>query len=145
MRRFLAAFILVSATAFAGPVAADDIGFAVVAHPDVVVESLTVEDLGRIFKKEVTRWPDGTPIVPVELGGTAPTRAAFYHATLKLMVGDVTAYWINQAMTTGNNPPKIFSSDGLVMRYVGQTPGAVGFVSPGARVDPRVKRIAVGP
>lgn len=145
MPRILAACLLLTGLALGAPAGAGDMGFAVVAHPDVAVDHLSAEELGRIFKKEVTRWPDGTPIVPVELGGTAPTRAAFYRVTLKLMMGDVTAYWINQAMTTGNNPPKIFSSDGLVLRYVGQTPGAVGFVSPGAPADPRVKRIAVGP
>jgi ABC-type phosphate transport system substrate-binding protein len=145
MPRFLAACVMAMALATALPAGAEEMGFVVVAHPDVAVDRLTVDELGRIFKKETTRWPDGTPIVPVEVGGTAPTRSSFYRATLKLVVGDVTAYWINQAMTTGNNPPKIFSSDGLVMRYVGQTPGAVGFVSPDTPADPRVKRIAIGP
>jgi len=145
MPRILAACMMVTAIALSAPVFGDDLGFVVVAHPDVAVDQLSADELGRIFKKESTRWPDGTPIVPVEVGGTAPTRSSFYRATLKLVVGDVTAYWINQAMTTGNNPPKIFSSDGLVMRYVGQTPGAVGFVSPTTPADPRVKRIAVGP
>ena len=145
MPRILAACMMVTALALSAPALADELGFVVVAHPDVAVDHLSPDALGRIFKKETTRWPDGTPIVPVEVGGTAPTRSSFYRATLKLVVGDVTAYWINQAMTTGNNPPKIFSSDGLVMRYVGQTPGAVGFVSPDTPADPRVKRIAIGP
>jgi ABC-type phosphate transport system substrate-binding protein len=122
---------------------AQDFGFVVVANPEVGVDRLSTDDLGRIFKKELTRWPDGTPIRPVELGGTSPARAEFYGVTLRLRVGDVTAYWINQAMTTGSNPPKVFSSPNLVMRYVSQTPGAVGFVSADTPIDPQVKQIAV--
>lgn len=143
MLRTLIAAVLVSGPLLVAPVRAEEHGFTVVAHPEVSVDSLSVEELGRIFKKETTRWPDGTPILPVELGGTSPTRAQFYRTTFRLMVGDVTAYWINQAMTTGNNPPKVFSSGNLVIRYVSQTPGAVGFVSPDTPIDPRVKRIEI--
>ena len=143
MPRFLAACVMATLLAVALPAGAEELGFVVVAHPDVAVDRLTVDELGRIFKKETTRWPDGTPIVPVEVGGTAPTRSMFYRATLKLVVGDVTAYWINQAMTTGSNPPKVFSSANLVMRYVSQTPGALGFVGADTAIDPQVKRIAI--
>jgi ABC-type phosphate transport system substrate-binding protein len=137
------AVLLAAAGSLAVPAAAEDLGFMVIVHPDVAVNEVTVDELARIYRKETTRWPDGAPIMPVEVGGTAPTRAAFYRTILKLMVGDVTAYWINQAMTTGNNPPKVFSSDSLVIHYVGQTPGAVGFVGPGTPLDDRVKQVAV--
>jgi ABC-type phosphate transport system substrate-binding protein len=142
MLRSLAAWLLVAAVT-AGPARAGDLDFVVIAHPAVSVQDLSLDELARIYKKETTRWPDGSPIVPVELGGAGATRAAFYESTLRLMVGDVTAYWINQAMTTGNNPPKVFSSDSLVLHYVAQTPGAVGFVAPNTPLGDRVKRIAI--
>lgn len=142
LRRLTAGLAFVVAL-LSAPARAEEHQFVVIVHPEVSVDSLGVDELGRIFKKEVTRWPDGTLIRPVELGGTSAARADFYGTTLRLRVGDVTAYWINQAMTTGSNPPKVFSSANLVMRYVSQTPGAIGFVGADTPIDPQVKRIAV--
>ena len=122
--------------------AADD-AYVVVVHPDVIVKTLSVRELGRIYKKVVTEWPDRSRISPVELGGTSPVRKQFYQDTMNIMVGDVATYWINQAMTTGIKPPRVFPSNELVLKYVARTPGAIGFVTREAILTGTVKRVTI--
>lgn len=123
-------------------VAADE-GYVVVVHPDVAIETLTTRELGRIYKKVMTEWPDNSRIYPVELGGTSSARELFYRDTMNIVVGDVATYWINQAMTTGTKPPRVFPSDELVLKYVARTPGAIGFVTHKATLDHTVRKVTV--
>lgn len=121
-------------------VAAD---FQIIAHPDVPVDAVGLEDLGRIFTRDVTEWPDGSRIVPVEQGGAGGARDAFYKATLNTYVEDITAFWIRQAMSTGAKPPRIFSHPDLVVNFVAKTPGAIGFIAPDVRLGGTVKRLRI--
>lgn len=140
----LAAALTVLLTLLAGPLAArGEGGFVVIVNQDVPVDSLKREELGRIFRKAITFWPDGTRIMPVELGGQSPTRSVFYQDTMDIRVSDVAAFWINQAMTTGIEPPRTMPTDALVVGYVARTAGAIGFVSEQAPLDPRVKSVTL--
>lgn len=133
--------LLLLALAFPGPAWAEE--FLIIAHPNVPVDSVGMEELGRIFTRDVTEWPDGTRMVPVELGGAGHVRENFYRATLNTYVEDITAFWIRQAMTTGARPPRIFSHPDLVINFVAKTPGAVGFVGTGERLTGTVKTLRI--
>ncbi|MDH5526182.1 MAG: hypothetical protein OEY97_02600 [Nitrospirota bacterium] len=116
-----------------GTALADEL-FLVIAHPDVPVNAVALDELGRMFTRDVTEWPDGTRIVPVELAGATGTREAFYKATLNTLVEDIASFWIREAMTSGRRPPRSFSNPDLVVNYVAKTPGAIGFVAAGTHL-----------
>lgn len=132
---------LLFAVILAGPaLAIDDV--VVIAHPSVSVSRLGKDELARIYQKKMTRWPDGVSIVPVDTGGAGDTQVRFYQSVLGMTVGEVSNFWIRQAMTVGIEPPRSFRSPELVIRYVSITPGAIGYVAPGTSLD-GVKAISI--
>lgn len=91
-------------------------------HP---VENLALEDLRRIYRGEWTDWSEAGgprgPIVPV----------------IQEMGSDVTDYFIERVMNGESiaAPVAVEPADSTVVRRVARTPGAIGFVSLGARLD----------
>jgi ABC-type phosphate transport system substrate-binding protein len=114
--------------AFAAPAAA---GLVVVVHPDVNAESISDDDLRRIFLGKRTRWSGGEKIVPVVLEGGAIHRE-FVEEYLDRSVAKYVTYW-KQAVFTGRGvPPRAFASEDELRFYVSRTPGAVGYLDEGS-------------
>jgi phosphate transport system substrate-binding protein len=109
-------------------------GIAVVAHPDVAVDGLTMDEVRSIFAGEITNWQDvGGPdadIVVVAREEGSGTRAAF------------------EEMVMGDEGPPIAAeailqpSNGAVRTTVSTTPDSIGFLSFGY-LDASVKALAV--
>ena len=123
-----------------GPALAADV--LVIAHPSVSTDSLSKAELTRIYQKKMTQWSGGGAIVPVDLGGAGDTQTSFYKSIMGMTVGEISNYWIRQAMTVGVKPPRSFQSPELVVKYVSMTPGAIGYVASGTGLD-GVKQITV--
>jgi ABC-type phosphate transport system substrate-binding protein len=131
------------ALALGRPAAAAE-GFVVVAHPAVFGASVHREDLAGVFLRKVPRWGDQTPAVPVDQSGASPVRKAFTEAVLQMGVSTALQYWQKQLFATPPvRPPLVKGSDAEVLAFVGATPGAVGYVAPGAILPPTVKQLAV--
>lgn len=118
-------------------------GFVIIAHPDTPATEVTLPDLGRIFRKKITHWENGTPILPVEQGGLGARKISFHKAVLNMGEAAVNAYWINQAMTSGRVPPKRYDSPRLVIEYVSRHPGAIGFVAADTPIPARVRVVPI--
>ncbi len=107
-------------------------GIAVVVHPDVPVEGLTVEQVRAIFAGQITNWKevggDDRPIIVVAREEGSGTRGAFE----ELVMGGtrITGGAVLQA------------SNGAVRTTVSTTPDAIGFLSFGYLGD-GVKPLAV--
>jgi ABC-type phosphate transport system substrate-binding protein len=127
-RRVVMAWVL--AFSVTGSATASD--FKLVAHPSVPVTSLSRAELSSVFLKKTTRWPDGTPIVPVEPDHDSLLRLAFCRAVHDKTVAMIDSYWQKQVFSGRSSPPMTRASDAEVLAYVRGARGAIGYVSSGA-------------
>jgi ABC-type phosphate transport system substrate-binding protein len=107
-------------------------GFKVVAHPAVPVDSLSRSDVSRVFLKKQIRWSSGASAVPVDQAADSSVRGAFSKAIHQKPTAAIVAYWQKQVFSGRDVPPATRGSDSEVLAFVKATPGAIGYVSPGA-------------
>lgn len=108
--------------------------FVLVTHPGVAVRQVDASFVARAFLKRNTRWPDGTLIRPVDLRPDSTLRRLFSQEIIGRSVSAVRNHW-QQAIFTGRDlPPPEFDTEAQVLEYVRTTPGAIGYVSPGAQM-----------
>jgi ABC-type phosphate transport system substrate-binding protein len=98
--------------------------------------TLTRDELANIFMKRITRWADhAVPILVVDALPGSPVREAFSRAVLHRGVGAMEAYWQQQIFSGRDVPPVQQETDADVVAFVRRNPGAIGYVSGGARLD----------
>ncbi len=99
-------------------------GLAVVAHPTVPIDDISLADLAKIFVGEIQNWQEfGGPdqeIIVVRRDQASGTFGAFMEAVLVRTYGDDARY-IRRALVTESN--------GNMATMVTQTPYAIGYVS----------------
>jgi ABC-type phosphate transport system substrate-binding protein len=113
-----------------------DKAIAVIVSPDVS-KIPKLADVALIFRRKKLFWNDGTRVAPVNLQASNPLRQAFSRVVLGASPEDMERYW-NDMYFHGISPPFVLSSQEAVLRFVAQTPGAIGYVSYCA-VDARVR------
>jgi ABC-type phosphate transport system substrate-binding protein len=132
--------LLISAHA---PRAAARAEFLVIVQAANPVQSLTVEDVSRMFLKKVTRWEDGHSVLPVDQAEDSPVRAAFSRDVLRRKLAAVRAYWQQRIFSGRDVPPPVRTSDAEVIRYVEANAGAIGYVAGGTALGDKVRAIAL--
>lgn len=95
------------------------------------------EDVTLIFKRKKLFWSDGSKAQPVNLPVSSLLRRAFSQAVLGATPEELEKYW-NDLYFHGVSPPFVLSSEQAILRFVAETPGAVGYV-PFCAVDARVE------
>lgn len=126
----------------AGRAAAAPPKFRVIAHPDAPVAEVDRKFLADVFLKKITRWPDGTPVRPVDLTEDAEARRAFSDEVVARSVLAVKSYWQQSIFSGRDVPPPELEGDDAVVEFVRRTPGSIGYVSRSADVS-RVRVLAV--
>jgi hypothetical protein len=100
----------------------------VVANRHVQISQISSGDLRDIFTGVRSRFPDGSPAVPVTLKG-GPAHEVF----LKNHVGkgpeEFRTLWRKAVFTGQGAMPRAFDSEAALLEYVAATPGALGYVS----------------
>lgn len=109
-------------------------GFVLVAHPDVPVDSIEVDTASKIFLQKERRWSDGTTIHPVTLA-VSDVREEFAQVVHNRSELDLRKHWQRQIFTGRGSPPLERPSNAAVLEYVRSTPGAIGYISSGARTS----------
>jgi hypothetical protein len=89
---------------------------------------LKKEDLALVFKRKKLFWGEGAKIQPVNLPASNPLRRTFSQAALGATPEELEKYW-NGMYFQGVSPPFVLGSEEAVLRFVAETPGAVGYVS----------------
>jgi ABC-type phosphate transport system substrate-binding protein len=130
----IGALILVSLAAAATPAESSRSTYVVIVHPENPVSKLDRRFLTEAFLRHTTRWPDDTPIRPVDLGPDSPVRARFSREILALSVASVRNYW-QQRIFSGQGLPPPELADDAVVSYVLSHPGAIGYVAAGTRFN----------
>ncbi len=109
-------------------------GYRVIVNPANQLQEVEKAVLARAFLKKITRWPDGTPIRPVDRDADAPTRRALTEEVLNRTVAAVRNFWAQAIFDGRDVPPPELDSDAAVVEFVLKWPGGVGYVSPDAPI-----------
>jgi ABC-type phosphate transport system substrate-binding protein len=117
--------------------------YQVVVNANNPANALNARELSRIFRKEVTRWADGSAAAPVDQRQDSPTRAAFSVGVHGRSPAIIAEFWRQQIFSGRSIPPVEKSSDAEVLEFVRATPGAVGYVSSGTPLVAGVKAVTV--
>jgi ABC-type phosphate transport system substrate-binding protein len=113
----------------------DAAAFIVIVNHANALNSDPQRDLADRFLKKLTRWPDGKPTLPVDQRPDSEVRKAFSKSILHRSATAVRNYWQQRIFSGRGVPPPEFDSDAAVVAYVRKHPGAVGYVSPRAKLD----------
>jgi ABC-type phosphate transport system substrate-binding protein len=111
---------------------------AVVVDPSVPLESVTVEQLERLWLHRPDRYPDGVQLTPVDQESGSPIRKTFVEKVLWKSEVEVAEYWSRRMYSGKGRPPRQFRDDDAVIEEVTANPGAIGYIDE-TSVDDRVK------
>lgn len=126
------------------PVAAQTVdgSLRVVVNKDNKLNSMTADDLTRIFLGKKTLWASGNRIVPAMPEEESPAGEVFLSVTLQKSVSQFRSYWKRLLFSGGGAVPKVFRNSSQILDFVARQPGAIGIVEASA-VDDRVRVLEV--
>lgn len=110
---------------------------AIIAHHDLPHRHLSKTEVNLIFWRKKLFWGNGERIQPVNLPANHPMRDQFSNLVMGVATDSQSDYW-NELYYHGVKPPHVVQSPEGVLRYVSDTPGAIGYVN-ACLVDSRVK------
>jgi ABC-type phosphate transport system substrate-binding protein len=146
MYRFSLMTVLMTLAAFASPMLgrADDSKdvILVIANKAVPETSLSRDELRPLFQSKMSSLPSGTEARVFNLPEADSARRGFDAATLGLDPERVTRYWIDRKIRGGDRPPQTVPSGAVMVKLVGKTPGAIGYVDSKVALDANVKVVA---
>jgi len=127
----ICAFILVGLAAASLAADLPRSGYVLIVHPSSRAARIDRKFVADVFLRRATRWPDDTPIHPVDLGPAAPARIRFSQEILSRSVASVRSYWQQRIFSGQGLPPPELPDEQDVVSYVVSHPGAIGYVSLG--------------
>lgn len=136
MRRLLFFCLLALLSAPFSLAADEEEVLAIVVSNTQIGRTLNFTDLALIYRRKKLIWENGDRLQPVNLPTDNPLRRAFSHRVLSSPPEGLTQYW-NAMYFHGVSPPYVLASEEAVLRFVADTPGAIGYVAAcktGARV-----------
>jgi hypothetical protein len=112
------------------------LSLAMNAHADVVVVVAARSPIGRlspaeltdVFLGRLTRLPDGTKVVPLDLAEGSPVRTELYSELVKMSPVQLKAYWSKLIFTGRGRPPRALGTGEDVLRALRDNPAAIGYV-----------------
>ncbi len=135
MKTFIISVIALSLAAVIGVVQAE---VAVIVHPSSGVDSLSEDDVARLFLGKTKSFPNGNQAVPINQNEGSATRDKFNEAVCKKNASQYKAYWSQLVFTGKGTPPKEGGDDAAVKALVAATPNAISYIDASA-VDASVK------
>jgi hypothetical protein len=124
-KRWLLAFNLVALVLANAALAAEE-PIAVIVSSEHA-RNLKKDDLSLLYKRKKLFWGDGVKAQPVNLPASHPLRRVFSQAVLGHTPEELEKYW-NDLYFHGISPPYVLASEEAVLRFVADTPGAIGYV-----------------
>lgn len=100
--------------------------------------SLTAQDITRIYQGKKKSFADGSTIVPLDQKNGSAGRAEFVKALLNKSPQQYKAYWAKLLFTGKGTPPKSVDSSAEVKSLVAKNPSTIGYIDV-ADVDASVK------
>ena len=134
--RLLALLALSSTAAFATP--------AIIGNKNIAGEKLDAATLKSVFLGKKTSWDSAGGRVILAVLKNGQVADDFLKSSVDMTSSSFNNYWRRLAMTGGGTAPRSFDKEDDLLKYVAQTPGAIGFVD-SASVDASVSIITPAP
>ena len=135
MKKFICA---VATTLTLGLASATWAEVAVIVHPSAGFDSLSEDDISRLFLGKSKSFPAGAQAVPVNQNEGSAARDKFNEAVCKKNASQYKAYWSQLVFTGKGTPPKDAGDDAAVKALVAANPTMIGYIDASA-VDASVK------
>ena len=112
MKKWFSSLIAIAALSLPTLCAAE---VAVIVHPASGIESLTEDDIARLFLGKSKSFPGGAQAVPINQNEGSAAREKFNEAVCKKNASQYKAYWSQLVFTGKGTPPKDGGDDAGVM------------------------------
>lgn len=99
-----------------------------IANPSVKADTISPEEIKRVFLQEKTSLADGSYVEPV-IEKDGPSHEAFLKMYMGRTDDDLRTYYRALVFTGRGSMPKELDSDNEMVAYVARTKGAIGYVS----------------
>lgn len=109
-------------------------GVKVIVNSSVNADTISAEEIKRIFLEENTSLADGSHVEPV-LEKSGAVHEAFLQEYVGRTDDDLQSYYRALVFTGRGSMPKELSSDAEVVAYVARTRGAIGYVNAAFNVE----------
>jgi ABC-type phosphate transport system substrate-binding protein len=139
-RRLLLHALAALPLAAALPAFADDVVAVVSARSPVT--TLSANQVADIFLGKSSRFPDGSPAVPIDLVEDSPTRERFYAQYTGKSPAQVKAHWSKIIFTGRGQPPRQVSNSAEARKLVASNPNAIAYID-SSLVDDTVRVLAL--
>lgn len=100
---------------------------AVIANPDVPVDSMSKTKIVDLFTGDVRLWGNGLPVVPIDLQEPKEVRKTFYKELGKSSAR-MRSIWMKKKLSGEGEPPEPVETEDEVVAKVASTPGSISFV-----------------
>jgi ABC-type phosphate transport system substrate-binding protein len=92
------------------------------------ITRLSTGQLADIFLGKVSRFPDGSLAVPVDLSDGSAERDQFYAKVTGKTPAQIKSYWSKIIFTGRGQPPKAVQNDSDMKKYVAANIDAIGYI-----------------
>lgn len=99
----------------------------IIASPGHENVNMDADQLALIFQRKQAYWPDGSRIQPVNLPVSSAERSAFSRAIFQREPAALNDYW-RERYFHGVRPPYVVASNEAMLRFLLETPSAIGYV-----------------
>jgi len=121
---------VIAVTAVTAPHAVQAQEYKVVVNSANSVETISTDELSKIFLKQSIKFAGGTTAAPVDQKGAI--KAAFAKGVHGKPIAAIETFWQQQIFSGKEVPPAVKGSDDEVIAWVKSNPGGIGYVSAGA-------------
>jgi ABC-type phosphate transport system substrate-binding protein len=123
-----AAFLLLATAASAAEPPPASVSFLVSARN--TMRDISAGDLRRIFLGDISRWENGHHIIVFVRSSETPEGRLFLDRLVRMSDIDYSQWWLGAVFRGRSaNPPRVLASDDAMVKAVGTTPDAIGFVA----------------
>ena len=112
-----------------------------IGNRSITESALSSKDIGNIYLGKKTLWQDGAKIVFV-VRKEAEINKTFLKEYVHKSPSQYDRHWKKLIFTGKGFAPQAFESDQALIKFVSETRGAIGYVSPGSKLE-NVKTISV--
>lgn len=117
---------------------------ALIVNKGLASEKIDAATLKSVFLGKKTSWSGTGGRVTLAVLKAGAVADDFLKTAVDMSTSSFNNYWRRLAMTGGGTAPRSFEKDEEVLKYVAETPGAIGFID-SASVDASVAVVTVAP
>lgn len=103
--------------------------FRVIVNEINPVSSLTTKAASALFLKKISKWENGTAVMPVDASPNSAIRETFSKIIHGKGTSAIRSFWQQAAFSGTSSAPPEKATDAEIVDFVKKNPGAIGYVS----------------